>query len=898
MDWHARIRSALARTVDSPDPDVVEELAQHAGAMYAAARAAGRSPEEADRLVCQQIDVWQREAAALRRRVVSAPAVEPPAAVRVSTLAGVSQDIRYAVRMVLRQPRFASLVVCTVAAGIAATTTVFSVTYGVLVSPLPWPDSHRLVVLKETRGGRSPRFGAFTNAAYLAWREQASTIEEMAAWSSRSVILAGAGDPERIRVVAGSASLFGVLRARPLIGTLFTAKDEATRVVVLSEGIWRQRFGAGADVLGRSVALDGERFAIIGVLPDALAYPDSQTRAWIPLRVGSTMGNSLSMFNALARLQESATPEHAAAEGTERGRHAAATGPTTVAIFGGDGPIAVSAIPLHDAITGEIRRPLLVLLAAVLLLFVVAIANVGGLQLAQATTRRRELAIRAALGATSARVVRQLLIESVCLSAAGGAAGAALAWVLSAMLPSILPADFPRADAAGLSGAVLMFAATMSGAAGVLFGLLPARRARHINLVASLCEGGTSPVGVSARTGIARTRLAMIAFQVAIACVMLVGASLLGRSFVKLLTADRGLDPRVIAARLSMPAANYTPARRSEVLTRILERVAALPGVNAAALASELPLVAGGSTASVRLPRHGPNGGPITVQASPRLVSPGYFAVLGLRMLAGRPLQDSDTLASQPVVVVNETFARSYLRHQALGVEVPVGFWYQDQPQLATVVGVVEDVRYVGASTVSQPEMYFSYRQVGTGVPTADASLLVQTESAPRVFVPLLRTAVREADDRLVAESAMTFRDRLLLTSLARPRLYAVLFGSFAAAAVLVVAVGLFGVLSYTVAQRSRELGIRLALGAQRRDLILMVVRQGIGVAVAGVIVGLTIAAVLGRFVGTLLYGVSPGDPLTYVVVPAVLLVLSAAASYIPARRAASVDPLRTLRAG
>jgi putative ABC transport system permease protein len=894
MDWTARIRAAFAASPHVPDDDVMEELAQHARALYDAARAEGLSPDESDRRVIAQLERWQRDAAGLHHKTGRAPLVEPPQAASSTRFAGLTQDVRYAGRLLRRQPRYALLVGLTMALGIGASTFLFSVTYGVLMKPLPWPQSERLVLVKETRGGKTPRFNSFSNVAYHAWRENPATIESLAGWSQRTATLAGAGDPERLRITTASASLFQVLAARPLIGSLFDEKDEiANDVVVLSESLWRQRFGADPDVLGRIVRLDGQPHRIIGVLPDDLAYPDRLTRAWVPFRIMPAAGNSLSMFDAIARLRPGATAAQAASEGTARGHNAPDTGMTTMAIFGGGGPIEISVRPLRDALTADVRRPLVVLLIAVGLLLVTATTNVASLQLARATTRYREMAIRAALGAGSARVARQLLVESLMLGLAGGGAGLLLAWLLHRLAPSVLPADFPRVNDLRMDSAVVLFALLVSMSTSIVLGLLPALRVRRLDLVLSLAEDGTSPIGAGIRSRTAQARVLITAMQVAIACVLLVGASLLGRSFVALLNADRGYDPSgILTARLSLPASMYPPQRRYAILDQILSRLAAMPSVTAAAFTSELPLTPGGSTSAFTLrSRHGV----ITVQASPRIVSPRSFVAMGMRIIEGRGFEEADTDTTPPVVVVNRAFARRYLGDSALGARLPMGLGYQTDDVEATVIGVIDDVRYLTAAESTQPELYYSFRQFKGRVTVPVVTLLVRTAGDPRALGPALRLAVRDADAGLVPDAVATMEDRML-TSIARPRLYAILLGGFAVFALLVAAVGLFGVLSYGVAQRSRELAVRTALGARPVDIIRLVLGHTLAVTGAGLAAGLLASLLLARALGSLLYGITPHDGITYAGVSVILIVVAAAASFGPARRAAQLDPLRTLR--
>jgi len=899
VDWQSRIRAVFATSAQVPDDDVVEELAEHARAMYEAMRADGLSHDAAQARLSEQLDLWRADSAALRRPSARLPAPDPPPAAVSSRLAGWAQDVRYGARVLRRQPHYTLLAGVTMALGIAATTQLFSVTYGVLLKPMPWPRSERLLALNETRGGRPPRFGSFSNAAYLAWRETATTVEDVAAWSERTVTLGEPGEPERIRITAASASLFAVLGLRPLIGSFFGEKDEVSAegpVIVLSEGLWRGRFGGDPGVVGRLVQIDGQPHRVVAVLPDASSYPDRRTRAWVPFRVMPTTGNSLAMFGAIARLRPGATAEQAAAEATRCGRFAADTGMTTTAIFGARGPIEVRAVPLRDALTSDVRQPLVVLLAAVGLLLATATGNVASLQLARATTRRRELAIRAALGAGAGRLARQLVVESLLLGLLGGGSGLALAALLHRPLSSLLPADFPRLADLHVDAMVVLFAAGVSALTGLAFGVLPAWHARRLDLVESLAEDGTAPVGTTGRSPTARARMMIMGGQVALATLLLVAASLLGRSFAALLAADRGYDPAgVLTARLPLPASMYTPPRRQALLEAILDRLRTMPGVAAAGFTSEFPLTPGGSTGAFQI--HPPQGeeSAVTVQASPRIVSPGYFAALGLPIVAGRGFAESDTETSAPVAIVNRTFARRYLGASPLEARLPMALGHGGEGVEASVIGVVDDVRYVTGSESSLPEIYYSYRQLRGGLDAVVVSLLVRTAGEPGALAPVLRTAVRGEDRALAPDLVMTMEDRVT-TSLARPRLYAVVLGGFAALALVVVAVGLLSVVSYTVAQRSRELAVRSALGARPADLVRLVVGQGLAVTGAGLGIGLVAALALSRSMGTLLYAVKPADALTYVGVTVTVASLAAAACAFPARRAARLDPWRALR--
>lgn len=813
---------------------------------------------------------------------------------------GFLHDIRYAARLARRQPRHALLTIGMTALGIGATTALFSVAYGVLWKPLAWPHADRVVVLKETRGGNPPRFGAFSNAAYLAWREQPATVASIAAWSQRVVTLSGDSAPERIRITAATASLFPALGMHPLIGSLFEERDETSAVILLSESLWRHRFSGDPGAIGKIVPLDGRPHTIVGVLPDAMSYPDRQARAIVPFAVPSASGNQLSVFNAIATLRPGTSAAQAAAEGTARGRLAADTGMTTQAVFGSTGPIEIAALPVTAALTAEVRLPLIVLLAAVGLLLATATANVASLQLARATTRGREMAIRAALGAGSPRVTRQLLAESLLLGITGGLLGVALTVALQRSLPSMLPADFPRVDDLGINAVVIAFALIVTLGTSIAFGLLPVLNLRKSNLVEALAGEGTAPAGAGIQARTAGVRMAIMAAQVAIACVLLIGASLLGRSFIALLGADRGFDPGdVLSARLTMPEALYpSQERRFALIDEILNRLRTLPGVTEPSFTSELPLTRGGSTAAFTMTSPAAEGGVVTAQASPRIVSPRYFSTLQMRAVAGRTFTDADTESAERVVVVNQSFARRYLGDSWVGSKLPVAGYATrgDDNLTATVIGVLDDVRYVSAQDqASQPEMFYSYRQMDGRLPVQTVTLLVRASGDPAAIAGQLQSVIRQTDERLVADVILPLEQRLL-TTLARPRLYSVLLGSFAGFALLTATIGLFGLLSYAVSQRSRELALRAALGADRGSILRLMLRQGLAVVVSGLAAGMLASIWLTGFLSTQLYGVAPHDAFTFIAVPLVLLTVGGLACMLPAWRAATVDPVRILR--
>jgi predicted permease len=807
------------------------------------------------------------------------------------------QDLQFALRMMRRQPWYTALVVATMALGIAATAVLSSVAYGVLLKPLPWADAPRLVRLSETRQGSTKRLpDLFTNRAYLAWRDKASTIDTFGAWSTNEQTLTNAGEAERIRTVGVTPSLLTLLQAQPLRGRLFVDGDERPGqppIAIISYGLWQQRLG-GQDPVGRTIVLDGTPHTIVGVLPSAFMFPDADTRVWTPFYVKPTTdpaqpgSTSVQLLRAVGRLRPGVTPAQAAAEGTARAAVSGETGSAAavaMAVFGSTGPVQISAVPLLDALTADVRPAIVVLFVAVILLLVTATANVAGLQLARAAGRRRELAVRAALGAGAGRLMRQTLVENVLLGAVGGAAGLVLAAVMQRALPSLLPAGFPRVDDVTLNARVQLFAMGISLAAGLGFGLLPALQASRRELVAALNEDSLAPVGGSLRTRTARTRAAIMSLQVAVACVLLVGATLLIRSFVGLLNADTGYKPAgVLTATITMPDANYTPERRRQVADRIVDRMRAVPGVTNAAYGVTLPFSGRIALSSFPLKKH--DGSTIQVQTGVRAVSPGYFAALGQRVVEGREFAASDTSTAQAVAMVNREFARRYLDGKALGWALPANKGDR------TIVGVAENAIRQSVTDTPQPEIYMPATQ---GMNLDSCAFVIRTGGDPRALASMLRTAVREQDSQVPLEGVATLED-LVSRSVARPRLYAVVLGTFAAFALAIAGVGLFGVLSYTVAQRTREIGVRTALGAGARDIITLVAGQALRIGIAGVAAGLLLSFWMARALQSFLYGVTAHDPLAFGAAAAILIAVALVAAVMPARRAAGVDPVRVLR--
>jgi putative ABC transport system permease protein len=818
---------------------------------------------------------------------------------RASLVGALLQDARYGLRLLVRQPGFTALSVLTTAIGIGAATTLFSVTYGVLMRPFPWPTADRIVRISETREGTTRDLPPLaTNALFLTWRDNASAVAQLIAFDDEQLTLTDGDSSAQITVVKSTAGLFDALGVRPALGGVFAASAEAPGqglVVVLSHALWQSRFAGAADVVGRTIELDGEKHEVIGVMPPGFFFPTPEAQAWRPFAVPQVTGDDpamrrVSLFESIALLAPGATASQAAAEGTARAHAAPELGMVAMAVFGTTNPARVDAVPYVDAVTREVRPALMALMAAVALLLATALANVAGMQLVRAAGRRREIALRASLGAGAGRLARQLLTENALLGLAGGSAGLLLAYWLHAAVPSLLPADFPRLDDVVFDWPVVGFAAAAAIVSALAFGLMPALTARRLSLVEVLNDDSQAPAGSGVRSRASRLRVAIMAGQVAVAVVLIIGASLLTRTLMALTSVDRGYDPtHLVTAELVLPDFRYDDARRSALVEGLLERLRQVPGVRAAAFSNVIPLMR--REALMAFDMNGPRGRQ-QVSTAVRRVSPHYFESLGMRLVAGRDFTDADSDTSQSVAIVNRAFVRQYLEGDPLAVTLPLG---RDEAHPgARIVGVVDDVRQRAATDPPQPELFRPYRQLG-GIQTSLPLVVARTTGDPGSLVPTLRALVREQDAGAMLQSVSTMEERMT-ASLARPRLYAILLGTFAGLSLLVSGLGVFGVLSYAVAQRSREIGVRAALGATPGRIVALVVRQGLWATLVGVAVGLGVAAGAVVSVRSLLFGVSPFDPVSFGVAPAVLVLVAALACFAPARRAARIDPLKALK--
>ncbi len=798
------------------------------------------------------------------------------------------QDLRYGLRMLLKRPGFTTIAVLTLALGIGANTAIFSVVNGLLLRPLPFDEAERLVRVYVTAPARSIRTNPASYLNFGDWRAQNSVFAAMAAYSGASATFTGGAAPEQIEGVVASGDLFAVLNARPAAGRVFTSADEQQghkNIVVISHGLWQRSFGGDPKIVGRQVTLDAIGYTVIGVMPRGFRFPleQSKTDYWISLDPQSELNQERGMnyLSVAARLKSGVSLEQAQAEMTTIASRLAQEYRDKNAGRG------INLVPLHEALTGNVRPALLVLLAAVGFVLLIACANVANLQLARAASRGREMAVRAALGAAPWRIVRQLLTENLMIAALGGALGLLLAaWGVD-LLAAALPGDIPRAGGIGLDARVLGFTAAITLLTGLAFGFAPALQSSHAELTEALKEGGRG-----ASTGRSRLRSLLVITEVALSLVLLIGAGLLLKSFRHLLDVNPGFDPNgVLTATVALPNGTYREeARQSAFFQQVLSRITALPGIAAVGVVDPLPL--GGSMAMNIFSIEGRP--PLNIGERPatnsRIISADYLKALAIPLLRGRALSERDNAAAPQVVLINESFARRHFPNEdPLGQRIRLAI----APNfVAEVVGVVGDVKHRSLDREAGPEAYVSYLQV----PTPSMSLIVRATSGdPLRLVASVRQAVEQVDKDQPLDEVKPMA-AWLDESVARQRFNLLLLAVFAAVALLLAAIGIYGVISYSVTERTHEIGIRVALGAQRNDVLRLVVGQGLMLTLAGVAGGLVGAFALTRLMTGLLFGVTPTDPLTYFGVATLLVMVALIACWLPAWRATKVDPLVALR--
>jgi putative ABC transport system permease protein len=807
------------------------------------------------------------------------------------------QDLQYAFRLFQKSPGFILIAVLTLGLGIGANTAVFSVVNAFLLRPLPYQDPDRLVMIQRTPVAAKSR-SVYSYPVFNEVREQAQSLDGVTAFAYHQLTLDSADGPETVLGSTVASNFFAVVGVAPLLGRAFLpGEDEPNkpRLVILSHGLWQRRFGADPKIIGQTVRADKETIEVIGIMPPkfkADLVPNlPKVEFWATLNPNPRLlvARNTSWLNLIARLKPAATLTQAQTElGLIAERIRQSGGQATPQT--GNNASALSAITVKDFFVGDAQKPLLVLLGAVGFVLLIAFVNVANLLLAHGVGRQKELAIRAVLGANRRRLVSQMLNESLLLSLAGGLLGLLLVTWLLKVIVWLTPKWMVRMEEISLDRRVFLFTLAASLLTGLLFGLLPSLAASKIDLQSAL-KSGTATAGGTLRG----FRYLLVIAEVALAVVLLVGAGLMINSFVRLTSVNVGFnEENVLSLRLNTLARPNSPEQVA-FMQELLLRVQSLPGVRAAALIDALPMAGGSSQSEKRsVLLEGPLAGnpDAEIRLEYHWATPGYFQTLGLRLLKGRLFTDADTAGTQPVVVVSEQLAE-----QAWPGEDPIGkrlLLGKAENQHPTVIGVVTDVRRYGQEP--SPNFYSPFGQQYSAINHgATTHLVIRAATDPLNLTAAVRNQILAVDRRVVVDQVMTLEERLSNT-VAQPRFYAVLLGWFGAMGLLLSVIGLYGVISYSVSQMTREVGIRLALGAQRRDILTLIVGHGLVLTLIGLALGLAGAIALGRLLTSLLFGVTAIDPATYISVSLLLLLTALVACYLPARRATKVDPLVALR--
>jgi putative ABC transport system permease protein len=890
-DFRAEVRRRLARWNLSPtrEAEMVEELSQYLEEQYEDALGRGASQEEASRAALRDLELPE----SLGRAMKYVEPIQMGRGGKNNMLADLGQDIRYGIRMLRKNPAFTAIAVIALALGIGANSAIFSVVNAILLKPLPYKNPDQLVMIWEEATHLGFPKDTPPPANFLDWRQQSTVFEGMAATSYRSFSLTGVGEPERLDGRRVSANLFDFLGVKPIIGRTFVPEEDkpGTKVVLLNESLWQRRFGGDPSVIGRALNLNGEPYTVIGVLPHTVRLPAEgnwHDQVWVPIAFSSeeAANRGSHYLEVIARMKPRVTLPKAQAEMDTIAARLAKQYPDFNARRG------AVVRPLHEEIVGNMKSALLILLGAVMFVLLIACANVANLLLARAAVRQKEIALRLALGANRARLTKQLLVESVLLSLTGGAVGLGLAYFGLDVLTRFIPKDVALADTIAIDGKVLLFTLAAAVVTGLVFGLAPATQASHLNLNETLKEGGRdSAAGVRGK----RLRSSLVIGEVATSFVLLIGAGLLINSFFHLRNLDPGFRAdHLLALNVDLAEVRYPDTQhRTAFFDEVKRRMQTLPGVQSVAVAGNLPFTYNGDSMSIAV--QGIPDPPIDEWPDViyRTVGPGYFATMGIPLMRGRDFSDQDTLDKTRAVVISEKTARHYWPNEdAIGKHLKPGSTTSDIPWF-TVIGVVKDVRQNDFIAEPKMQMYLSYRQVKDLVANA---LVLRTSVDPLSLATSARNTIWAVDkDQPVAN--IDSMEHIVAGAVARQRFSTLLLALFAGVALVLAAVGIYGVMSYSVAQQTREIGVRIALGAGRGDVLKMTVMQALKLVGVGLLCGLIVAFVLTRVMTSLLFGISATDPITFISIALIQLAVALLASYIPALRATQVDPVIALRA-
>ncbi|HEX5603858.1 MAG TPA: ABC transporter permease [Pyrinomonadaceae bacterium] len=804
----------------------------------------------------------------------------------VGFLENVMRDASYSLRVLLKNYAFTIVVVLTLALGIGANTAIFSFANGILLRPLPYPQSDRLAVLDEFsyKQGRDSMAVSYPN--FLDWREQNKSFEDIGIYfNTQRFAMSGAGEPTQVRGSYISRGLFEILRASPQLGRTFTANEDTPDeewVVILGHNLWQRSFGGDPNIIGRKIMLNSRARTVVGVMPAGFRFPDT-AELWAPLALTTkTFTRNDHGLLSIARLRDGVTLTEAQAEMNNIAARVEQANPVT------NEGLGVKVTSLHDTLTGDYRQALLILLGVVGCVLLVACVNVANLMLARATARGREFALRAALGASRWRIMRQLLVESLLLALVGGVVGFFLSiWALRLLLTAI-PGQIPFWMNFGIDLRVLGFTAAITLLTGLLFGVAPALQTSRVDLNDTLKEGGRGASGVRSRA-----RSLLVVAEIALSLVVLVGAGLMIQSFLRLKRVNIGLDAHnVLTAAVSLPRVKYKEDdQRVGFYKRLLESMRNLPGIEAASATGTLPLGGGGWGRSITV-----EGFPVlSVGQAPAIqhtvVTPGYFHTMGIPLLAGRDFNETDAKDSPNVTIIDERLAREYWPNQSpIGKRVRFGPPEDNEPW-HTIVGVVGTVRHQRMQEDTRKSVYLPHAKM----PVGGMALVLRTSSNPQELTGALRREVAQLDPDLPVSEVATMEE-VVAESIWQPRLYAKLFGAFAGGALLLALIGIYGVMAFLVQTRTHEIGVRMALGASRLDVFKLIVGRGMKLTVVGVLIGVGGAIALTRLMHSLLFNTSATDPVTFILISVLLSVAAFLACYIPARRAAKVDPLIALR--